>query len=61
LQTLLKDSIGRQIADLKDEPVRVFLSGGLDSSVVAALLVQAGVKVRAYTFPFYRTTSNLFP
>lgn len=52
LQTLLKDSIERQIADLKDEPVGVFLSGGLDSSVVAALLVQAGVKVRAYTLDF---------
>ncbi|AUB42554.1 asnB, asparagine synthase [Nostoc flagelliforme CCNUN1] len=52
LQTLLKDSIERQIVDLKDEPVGVFLSGGLDSSVVAALLVQAGVKVRAYTLDF---------
>ncbi|MEH1811251.1 MAG: asparagine synthetase B family protein, partial [Nostoc sp.] len=52
LQTLLKDSIEGQIADLKDEPVGVFLSGGLDSSVVAALLVQAGVKVRAYTLDF---------
>ncbi|MBD6615201.1 asparagine synthase [Komarekiella sp. 'clone 1'] len=52
LQTLLQDSIQQQIADLKDEPVGVFLSGGLDSSVVAALLVQAGVKVRAYTLDF---------
>ena len=52
LQVLLKAAIERQIADLKDEPVGVFLSGGLDSSVVAALLVQAGVKVRAYTLDF---------
>ncbi|MEB3178389.1 MAG: asparagine synthetase B family protein, partial [Nostocaceae cyanobacterium] len=52
LQTLLQEAIGRQIADLKDEPVGVLLSGGLDSSVVAALLVQAGVKVRAYTLDF---------
>ncbi|MBD2520009.1 asparagine synthase [Nostoc sp. FACHB-973] len=52
LQILLKNSIGQQIADLKDEPVGVFLSGGLDSSIVAALLVQAGVKVRAYTLDF---------
>ncbi len=52
LQILLKNSIEQQIADLKDEPVGVFLSGGLDSSVVAALLVQAGVKVRAYTLDF---------
>ena len=52
LQTLLKDAIHRQIADLNNESVGVFLSGGLDSSVVAALLVQAGVKVRAYTLDF---------
>jgi asparagine synthase (glutamine-hydrolysing) len=53
LQTLLKAAIARQIADIKtDETVGVFLSGGLDSSVVAALLVQAGVKVRAYTLDF---------
>lgn len=52
LQTLLKDAIGRQIAGLPTEPVGVFLSGGIDSSVVAALLVQAGVKVRAYTLDF---------
>jgi asparagine synthase (glutamine-hydrolysing) len=52
LQTLLKDSINRQITDLKDQPVGVLLSGGLDSSVVAALLVEAGVKVRGYTLDF---------
>ena len=49
LQTLLKAAVERQIADLQDETVGVLLSGGLDSSIVAALLVQAGVKVRAYT------------
>jgi asparagine synthase (glutamine-hydrolysing) len=52
LQTLLKDSIQRQSADLNQDPVGVFLSGGLDSSIVAALLVQGGVKVRAYTLDF---------
>uniref|UniRef100_A0A0C1QVI3 asparagine synthase (glutamine-hydrolyzing) n=1 Tax=Tolypothrix bouteillei VB521301 TaxID=1479485 RepID=A0A0C1QVI3_9CYAN len=52
LQTLLKQGIERQISDLKDEPVGVFLSGGLDSSVVAALLVQAGVNAIAYTLDF---------
>jgi asparagine synthase (glutamine-hydrolysing) len=49
LQALLKDAVQRQIADLGSEPVGVMLSGGLDSSIVAALLVQAGVRVRAYT------------
>ncbi len=52
LQGLLKDAIHRQISDLGDSEVGVFLSGGLDSSVVAALLVQAGVKVRAYALDF---------
>lgn len=49
LQALLKDAVQRQIGDLGSEPVGVMLSGGLDSSIVAALLVQAGVRVRAYT------------
>jgi asparagine synthase (glutamine-hydrolysing) len=52
LQTLLKKAVERLINNLSDQPVGVFLSGGLDSSVVAALLVQAGVKVRAYTLDF---------
>jgi asparagine synthase (glutamine-hydrolysing) len=52
LQTLLKHAVDRQIQDLNNEPVGVFLSGGLDSSIVAALLVQAGIKVHAYTLDF---------
>lgn len=52
LQTLLKAAVERQIADIGNETVGVFLSGGLDSSIVAALLVQAGVKVRAYSLDF---------
>jgi asparagine synthase (glutamine-hydrolysing) len=52
LQPLLKTAIQQQIADINDEPVGIFLSGGLDSAAIAALLVQAGVKVRAYTLDF---------
>lgn len=52
LQTLLKAAVERQITDLHNETVGVLLSGGLDSSIVAALLVQMGVKVRAYTLDF---------
>ncbi|NET01683.1 MAG: asparagine synthase [Sphaerospermopsis sp. SIO1G1] len=52
LQILLKNAVEKQVADLKDEPVGMFLSGGLDSSTVAALLVNAGVKVRAYALDF---------
>ncbi|MGD1806542.1 asparagine synthetase B family protein [Dapis sp. BLCC M126] len=52
LQILLKSVVYRQIINLPSEPVGVFLSGGLDSSTVAALLVQAGIKIRAYTLDF---------
>lgn len=58
LQTLLKDAIHRQIQQLPSEPVGIFLSGGIDSSVVAALLVQAGVKVRAYALDFELILAN---
>jgi asparagine synthase (glutamine-hydrolysing) len=52
LQDLLQSAIQRQIQDLPDAPVGVLLSGGLDSSIAAALLVQNGIKVRAYTLDF---------
>lgn len=52
LQSLLMEAIERQITDLQGETVGVLLSGGLDSSIVAALLVRAGVKVRGYTLDF---------
>ncbi|AFZ57394.1 asparagine synthase [Anabaena cylindrica FACHB-243] len=61
LQVLLKSSAEKQVADLPDEPVGVFLSGGLDSAVVAALLVQAGVKVRAYTLDFGKFGISEYP
>jgi asparagine synthase (glutamine-hydrolysing) len=53
LQTHLREAIAAQIVDLpQDEPVGVFLSGGLDSIAVAALLVQTGLTVRGYTLDF---------
>jgi asparagine synthase (glutamine-hydrolysing) len=52
LQTQLKRTIDRQIQDLDAAPVGILLSGGLDSAVVAALLVQAGISVRAYSLDF---------
>ncbi|NEO31506.1 MAG: asparagine synthase [Symploca sp. SIO3C6] len=55
LQSLLKNAVDRQLENLPSEPVGVLLSGGLDSSTVASLLVQAGVKVRAYTLDFGAT------
>lgn len=61
LQQHLKDAVQQQIPDLADQPVGVFLSGGLDSSIVAALLVQAGVKVRAYSLDFGEISQSEFP
>ncbi|MGQ4649353.1 asparagine synthase-related protein [Lyngbya aestuarii] len=52
LRGLLQDALHRQLANLPSQPVGVFLSGGLDSSTVAALLVKAGVNVKAYTLDF---------
>lgn len=52
LQQLLTKAIQKQLADQPTGTIGVFLSGGLDSAITAALLVQAGVKVRAYTLDF---------
>ena len=61
LQGLLQAAIHRQIQDLPAEPVGVLLSGGLDSSIAAALLVQNGVKVRAYTLDFGEAGISEYP
>lgn len=61
LQTLLKAAIHRQLDNLPGEPVGVFLSGGLDSATIAALLVQAGIQVRAYTLDFGLNASPELP
>ncbi|MBI4749554.1 MAG: 7-cyano-7-deazaguanine synthase [Acidobacteria bacterium] len=52
LRRLLTEAIESQVTDVSSNPVGVFLSGGLDSSIVAALLVRAGVKVKAYSLDF---------
>lgn len=52
LQQLLTKAIQKQLTDQPTGTVGVFLSGGLDSAITAALLAQAGVKVRAYTLDF---------
>jgi len=52
LQTKLKNALETQLENLSSFSVGVFLSGGLDSAIVAALLVQAGVKVKAYSLDF---------
>jgi asparagine synthase (glutamine-hydrolysing) len=52
LRAHLRAAIETQTSDLALETAGVFLSGGLDSAVTAALLVRAGVKTRAYTLDF---------
>lgn len=52
LRSLLEESIAEQLGRSEGEPVGVFLSGGLDSAVTAAMLVRAGARVRAYTLDF---------
>jgi asparagine synthase (glutamine-hydrolysing) len=52
LQQLLTIAIQTQLSDQPAAPVGVFLSGGLDSAITAALLTRAGANVRAYTLDF---------
>jgi asparagine synthase (glutamine-hydrolysing) len=51
LRELLEESIACLLPHA-GETVGVFLSGGLDSSVAAALLARAGARLRAYTLDF---------
>lgn len=53
LRRLLEESVAAQLGGSSGEPIGVFLSGGLDSSIVAAMLVRNGARrVRAYTLDF---------
>ncbi|HNJ43861.1 MAG TPA: asparagine synthase-related protein, partial [Acidobacteriota bacterium] len=52
LRRLLTEATESLVTDVAGNQVGVFLSGGLDSSIVAALLVRAGVKVKAYSLDF---------
>ena len=61
LRSLLEESVSTQLGGQTGEPVGVFLSGGLDSSVTAALLARAGARVRAYTLDFGREYATETP
>lgn len=50
LQRLLQESVLRQSG--AEREVGVFLSGGLDSSLIAALLLEAGVRIHLFTLDF---------
>ena len=47
---LLEQSVARRL--VADVPVHVYLSGGVDSTSIAALMSQAGVKAQAFTISF---------
>ncbi len=49
MEALLRAAVERRVTT---EEVGVYLSGGLDSSLIAALLVEAGVRPRLYTLDF---------
>ncbi|MGB6354533.1 MAG: asparagine synthase (glutamine-hydrolyzing), partial [Steroidobacteraceae bacterium] len=50
LEALLEDAVRRQL--VADVPVGVLLSGGLDSSLIAAMAVRSGQSVKTFTVRF---------
>lgn len=50
LEVLLEDAVHRQL--VADVPVGVLLSGGVDSSLVAAMAVRASRKIKTFTIRF---------
>ena len=57
LETLLKDAVSKQM--LSDVPLGAFLSGGIDSSTIAALMqCQSGPRVRTFSIGFEDVNYN---
>lgn len=56
LETLLIESFKLRL--VSDVPVGMFLSGGIDSSTVCALLTKEGIKLKTFTIGFYEKEYN---
>lgn len=56
LESILVDSFKLRL--VSDVPVGVFLSGGIDSSTVCALLSKEGFKLKTFTIGFYEKEYN---
>ncbi|WP_297890393.1 asparagine synthase (glutamine-hydrolyzing), partial [Sulfurihydrogenibium sp.] len=56
LEDILTDSFKLRL--VSDVPVGMFLSGGIDSSTVCALLAKEGIKLKTFTIGFYEREYN---
>lgn len=52
LKLVLSETVLKQSSDLQNRKLAVFLSGGLDSALTAALLAGTGLKLTAYSLDF---------
>jgi asparagine synthase (glutamine-hydrolysing) len=59
LESLLTESFKLRL--VSDVPVGMFLSGGIDSSTVCALLAKEGIKLKTFTIGFYEKEYNEAP
>jgi asparagine synthase (glutamine-hydrolysing) len=59
LEEILTDSFKLRL--VSDVPVGMFLSGGIDSTIVSALLVKEGIKPKTFTIGFYEKAYNEAP
>jgi asparagine synthase (glutamine-hydrolysing) len=59
LEDLLTESFKLRL--VSDVPVGMFLSGGIDSSTVSALLSKEGIKLKTFTIGFYEKEYNEAP
>ncbi|RKX59398.1 MAG: asparagine synthase (glutamine-hydrolyzing) [Thermodesulfobacteriota bacterium] len=56
LESILKESFKLRL--VSDVPVGMFLSGGIDSSTICALLTKEGIKLKTFTIGFYEKDYN---